>query len=151
VHVLKRLQVIAEADRVLDVEPSYVRYVIKLRAGQEGTTQAELNDILQADQKLSDHAEEAVVQFERRRLRSLGREVEAELVRRISQLDVGAGYDIESFDGSEPPLGFDRFIEVKASTRSEMRFFWSANEHRIAQTLNGKCRPSTHRSGRPGR
>lgn len=53
-----------------------------------------------------------------------------ENIKRISEIDVSAGYDIVSFDSSES-LEPDRFIEVKAVSSSG--FFLSKNEYEIAK------------------
>ena len=82
--------------------------------------------------------EEAVLEYERERLRSINRQAEALMVRRISQLDVKAGYDIESFDGDKPLFDYDRFIEVKSSYNPRLRFFWSENERRAAEEKGDK-------------
>lgn len=51
-------------------------------------------------------------------------------IRRISEIDTSAGYDIVSFDSCESQEP-DRFIEVKAV--SSTGFFWSRNEYEIAK------------------
>ena len=65
----------------------------------------------------------------------LGHAVEAHCVRRISNVRVNAGYDIESFDGPSPPVAYDRFIEVKGAKSDKLRFFWSDNEIKVAKKL----------------
>jgi hypothetical protein len=138
VHLLRKLGVLVEVDGVLMVAPEYVSSVVQLLADPHGTTEEHLRKTLQANRKLSAQAEEAVVQYERNRLRALDRGAEASLVRRISQLDVAAGYDVESFDGDKPLFDYDRFIEVKASQGAELRFFWTANERRAAERLEAR-------------
>ncbi len=138
IHLLRVLKVLVEADGKLIVAPRYVAHVNQLLADRRRMSEKLLDQALQANQKLGMQAEKAVVEYERKRLRALGRNAEAELVRRISQLDIGAGYDIESFDGDKPFFDCDRFIEVKASQKSELRFFWSANECRTAQKKGDK-------------
>jgi hypothetical protein len=133
VHLLRVLGVLVETQGKLSVSPAYVASVSQLLADRHGMTQGKLEQALQANRKFSAQAEEAVVEYERKRLRALGRDAESELVRRISQLDVGAGYDIQSFDGDKPLFDYDRFIEVKASQGTELRFFWSVNERRVAE------------------
>jgi 16S rRNA (guanine(966)-N(2))-methyltransferase RsmD len=56
-------------------------------------------------------------------------------LKRISEIDVSAGYDIVSFDSnkSQEP---DRFIEVKAI--SNAGFYWSRNEYEIAKLKGEK-------------
>jgi hypothetical protein len=133
VYLLRVLGVLVETEGKLSVSPIYVASVRQLLAYRNSKTQEELEQALQADRRLAEQAEEAVVEYERKRLKALGCEAEAELVRRISQLDVGAGYDIQSFDGDKPLFDYDRFIEVKVSQGTELRFYWSVNECRVAE------------------
>jgi hypothetical protein len=138
IHLLKVLGVLIETQGKLRVTPPFVAHVNQLLANRHGMTEGRLDQMLQANRKLSTQAEEAIVEYERNRLRAIGRSAEAELVRRISQLDLGAGYDIESFDGDKPLFDYDRFVEVKASLESDLRFFWSSNERRVAEEKGDK-------------
>jgi len=138
VHLLLALGVLLNTDNRLFVVSEYVPIVRWLRASDSGLSEQELDQALQANRKLADQAEEAVLEYEQERLRSINRDAEASLVRRIGQLDVKAGYDIESFDGDKPLFDYDRFIEVKSSYESELRFFWSENEHRVAEEKGDK-------------
>ena len=133
VHLLRSLGVLLKTGSVLMVESRYVPLVRSLRATDSGISAQELDQALQTNMKLANQAEEAVIEYERARLRSINRHAEASLVRRISQLNVKAGYDIESFDGNKPLFDYDRFIEVKSSYDSSLRFFWSDNERRVAE------------------
>jgi len=76
---------------------------------------------LEAQRLRARAAEEFVVEFEKVRLGKLGRQDLAELVIRISAVDVSAGYDIKSFEGNGSP----RRVEVKSSMGSKIRFEWS--------------------------
>ena len=133
IHLLRVLNVLNKDKEQLMVVPEYVVHVRELLANRYVISEEQLDQALQANRKLGIQAEEAVVEYERKRLKILGRKAETELVRRVSQLDAGAGYDIESFDGRKPSFEYDRFIEVKASQGSDLRFFWSANERRAAE------------------
>lgn len=89
-------------------------------------------------QKDLDEAEEAgkkaelfVFEYEKRRLTNPDLHNE---IKRISDIDVGAGYDIISFD-TDNSNSFDRFIEVKAIAQSTS-FFWSRNEINVAKREN---------------
>jgi hypothetical protein len=134
-HVLRELGAILENGTTLTVAPPYVASVVQLLADRYGTTDEELGQALLAKRRLGAQSEEMVVEYERTRLSVLGRNAEADLVRRISQLDIGAGYDIESFDGDKPLFDYDRFIEVKASQQPQLRFYWTSNERRVAEKL----------------
>lgn len=59
----------------------------------------------------------------------------AEKIKRISDIDVSAGYDIVSFE-NDSSSEYDRFIEVK-SYLGQPHFYWSNNEIEIA-TLYGE-------------
>jgi hypothetical protein len=72
--------------------------------------------------------EDKVVEWERNRLNGIGEPALAEAVVRVSSENVAAGYDIESFNKDGTP----RLIEVKSSTGSRVRFFWSFNERSVA-------------------
>ena len=79
------------------------------------------------DNELSgEKAELFVLNFERNRI---GPPL-CEDIKRISEIDVAAGYDIVSFNSSDSHEP-DRFIEVKAVSSSG--FFWSKNEYEIAK------------------
>jgi hypothetical protein len=135
VQVAKRLGILAEAGGILKVTPEYVAAIVRLRSDATGLAEDDLLVSLEAKRKLGAQAEEAVVIFERERLASLGRHAEEMLVRRISGLNVSAGYDIESFDGNKPLFDHDRHIEVKASQGSNVRFYWTAGERQAARRL----------------
>ena len=88
----------------------------------------QLKEKLRAQEEQGRIAEEYVVTFEKQRLRDhplVGR------IKRISDFDVSAGFDVVSFMtiASEQ---YDRFIEVK-SFRSKAHFYWSYNEYEQAK------------------
>lgn len=73
-------------------------------------------------------AESFVLSYEKNRI---GASL-CEKIRRISEIDVTAGYDIISFNSGKS-INYDRFIEVKAISKSG--FYWSKNEYDIAKLL----------------
>ena len=81
---------------------------------------------LEDNELAGEMAELFVVEYEKKRIVSPLREN----IKRISEIDVAAGYDIVSFN-SDDSLEPDRFIEVKAVSSSG--FFWSKNEYEIAK------------------
>jgi len=88
---------------------------------------------IEGNEELGKEAEEWILKFEKRRL---SQHMLVDNIRRISDDDVSAGYDIVSFSGSTT-LTFDRFIEVK-SYSNKPRFFWSQNEIEKAKELSEK-------------
>lgn len=101
----------------------------------------------QADQsKRGLEAEEFVLGLERKRLPEMARKI-----KRISDFDVSAGYDIVSFEGNGTEH-YDRFIEVKCYIGLP-HFFWSENELDVAKIKADKyilCLVDYTRIGEPG-
>lgn len=89
---------------------------------------AELLLKLQKQQDDGDAGEMFVVDYEQKRLNP-----HQKSPKRISAIDVGAGYDILSYNNAYS-TEFDRFIEVK-SFRGQPHFYWSSNEKRVAEVL----------------
>lgn len=86
----------------------------------------ELKRQLEKNELIGEKAELFVLEFEKNRLgRPLGSKI-----KRISEIDVAAGYDIISFNSIESKE-LDRFIEVKAI--SSFGFYWSKNEYETAK------------------
>lgn len=83
---------------------------------------------IQKQQEDGDTGEIFVLEYEKKRL--FGHQP---LPKRISPIDVSAGYDILSCHNLIS-RGYDRYIEVK-SYRGKPHFYWSANERRVAEAL----------------
>jgi hypothetical protein len=83
-------------------------------------------------------AEKAVIDYEVKRLTNISL-VPSE-IEHTSQENVLAGYDIKSFennlDGNSRRI--DRYIEVKAVSVEDFRFYWSRNEMEIAKIFGEK-------------
>ena len=91
-------------------------------------------------------AEEFVLELEKKRLPKM-----AQKIKRISDFDVAAGYDIVSYDSYETEH-YDRFIEVKCYIGFP-HFFWSENESDVARIKADKyllCLVDYARIGEPG-
>ena len=76
-------------------------------------------------------AEEFVLELERNRL-----PLKAYKIKRISDFDVAAGYDIVSYDSNES-MKYDCFIEVKCYL-GKPHFYWSENECDTARQKGSK-------------
>lgn len=98
------------------------------QAQQKKTSQEELMQRLQQQQDDGETGELFVLEFENKRTAAFQK-----VAKRISTVDVSAGYDVISFEGSQSTT-FDRFIEVK-SFRGKPHFYWSENEHSVAALL----------------
>ena len=104
---------------------SFVNCVVSQndRRHPKGMALTTLKKKIEQDGELGREAEEWVLGYEKRRL---SRHVLIDHIRRVSDEDVSAGYDLVSFSALTK-LAFDRFIEVKSYSH-EPRFFWSKNE-----------------------
>ena len=91
-------------------------------------SQEELLLKLKKQQEDGDAGEIFVVEYETKRLSRHQR-----FPKRISSIDVSAGYDILSYQNSNSQ-NYDRYIEVK-SYRGKPHFYWSANEKKVAEAL----------------
>lgn len=93
-----------------------------------------LQAIQAKNERIGGRAEEIVIKFEKERLSSY-----PDLVKRIThtaEIDVTAGYDIESFEAGNEVT--KRFIEVKAVSPYDFGFQWSIGEVRAAKYLQGQ-------------
>ena len=101
----------------------------------------------QEDQsKRGSEAEEFVLRLERNRIPS-----KAHKIKRISDFDVAAGYDIVSY-AAECSDKYDRFVEVKCYL-GKPHFYWSENECDTAKRKGDKyilCLVDYARIGEPG-
>lgn len=91
-------------------------------------------------------AEEFALKLERNRIPG-----KTHKIKRISDFDVAAGYDIVSY-ASENSDKYDRFLEVKCYL-GNLHFFWSENECDIAKQKGDKyvlCLVDYTRIGEPG-
>ena len=91
----------------------------------------QLKKAIESNEIAGELAEGFVLRYEKKRLGNS----KSEFVKKISDIDVAAGFDIVSFDSaqSERP---DRFIEVKAISKDG--FFWSSNEYEVAKLRREK-------------
>lgn len=133
IHFFKYLGILLEGDYVIEVVKKYSQLVYELTADGKAISEQKLEQLLMENRKLGAQAENEVVDFERQRLIKLGKRLQAELVRRISISNAAAGYDIESFDGTTDDVFPNRFIEVKATTGDDIRFYWTINERKVAK------------------
>jgi hypothetical protein len=97
---------------------------------QRSMTPAQLDAMLAAQARHGAEAELWVLAYEKRRLAT---HPLLDQVRRVSEENVAAGYDIASFSGPTV-LHHDMHVEVK-SFAEEKRFFWSRNEIDVAAAL----------------
>lgn len=111
------------------IERVLSREVIK---SKKKISEEQLLKNLEAKRIQGELAEKWVLNYERKRLRFT---THYESIKIISKIDVGAGFDILSFN-SNKSLVYDRFIEVK-SYKGAPHFYWTKNECEVA-SIKGK-------------
>jgi hypothetical protein len=90
---------------------------------------SQLKERLAAQELAGREAELFTLEYERNRL---DRHDKVSKVAMISDFNVGAGYDIISFDSVHSD-NLDRYIEVKSCSDSSLQFYWSENEIETAR------------------
>jgi hypothetical protein len=84
--------------------------------------------------EIGEKGENHTLEYERSKLAKAGRADLAQMVTRVSLIDVGAGYDIKSFEID----GQEKYIEVKTTMGYGRMFEWSSNEYEVAKTLGNQ-------------
>jgi len=116
----------------LIINPCYLDYYKKsISKTRHKLTLDNLKNLLNKNEIYGKEAEVFILSYEKNRLKNHPKNGKISI---ISELDVGSGYDIISFN-DENSLEFNRFIEVKSFSR-ELKFYWSANEITAAKRLN---------------
>lgn len=106
-------------------------FSVQLRSRKEKFTMEQLLKRQEEQSKRGLEAEEFVLKYERDRVPS-----KAYKIKRISDFDVSAGYDIVSYQTSES-TGYDRLLEVKCYL-GQPHFYWSENESDVAKRKGDK-------------
>lgn len=135
IHFFKHLGILQQAETIITVNKRYSQLVYELTADGKAIAEQQLEQLLMENRKLGAQAENIIVEFEKQRLLKLGKSIQSDLVKRISTINSAAGYDIESFDGNNNDVFPNRFIEVKATTGNEIRFYWTINERNVAKVI----------------
>jgi hypothetical protein len=100
----------------------------KVSDKRQKLTLEQLQQTLEMQRVQGETAEMYVLSFE---LERLSEHIQKSQIRKISDIDVSAGYDIVSFNDMES-RSLNRFIEVKSYT-GNIHFFWSKNELETAK------------------
>lgn len=133
-NVLILFGALVSADSAYYIGREYEKFFAECSKARKRQVSLEaLKDQQRRNEEQGAVGEKFVVEYERSRLAGSGLEG---LVKQISGIDVGAGYDIVSFSNSES-TNYDRFIEVKTYVGEE-HFYWSSNEIEKAKLLRGQ-------------
>lgn len=136
-NLMLQLRILEKDKTIILVNQEYVSAIASLK-GLEMLSLKKLRKLIDKKIEIGDIAEDLIVLHERNRLESIGAIEESRLVKKISELNVSAGYDILSFDAKSLGLKYDRFIEAKGSSNNLISFDWSYNEVKTAKKLGQK-------------
>ncbi|MYD52398.1 MAG: DUF3883 domain-containing protein [Dehalococcoidia bacterium] len=128
-HAMQSMCAIGYSGGVLVMAPEAYEAVIDVLGTSAVVSEEELIRVLELQRRRAVEAENYVMDLEIERLTRSSRPDLAGLVERIAARDVAAGYDIRSFELD----GSDRFIEVKSSTGTYLKFVLSRNERRFLE------------------
>ena len=98
---------------------------------KRGMSPEEFSELQKRRQELGSDAESYVFEYEITRLRAEGLQKLANSVRHVSKSDIGAGYDILSYDLERRK----KYIEVKARACQVTKFEWTRNEYKFASEV----------------
>lgn len=136
-----------ETNGEIGISESYeTDFSSQLRSRKEKFTLEQLMQRQAEQSKRGLEAEEFVLKLERDRLPQ-----KAYKIKRISDFDVSAGYDIVSFEDVNSSI-YDRFVEVKCYI-GKPHFYWSENETDVARIKGEKyvlCLVDYTRINEPG-
>lgn len=110
------------------VFPNFASEALKLQLPED-----KLEEYLVNRKDRGREAEEFVVNFERT---VLSEHPHVHLIRRISDMDVSCGYDIQSFEDIKSAR-VDKFIEVKSFLGRE-KFYWTRNEIEVSKIYSDR-------------
>lgn len=128
-NILIQFKVLKESggELVLNSEYESVFAEYKRKQGAKKSLE-QLKKQLEQQELQGEEAEQFVVEYEKHRLLQ---STKKDSVKRISVIDVSAGYDILSYEDGDS-AEYDRFIEVK-SFSGNAHFYWSENEIETAK------------------
>ena len=129
-QALQSLRVVRYSAGTLMMPSTVHQILIDVLETSAALTEAELLRVLEMQRIRAVAAEDYVRDIEIDRLSKGGRRDLARLVERVALRDVAAGYDIRSFELD----GSDKYIEVKSSTGTKLRFILTRNEWTFLET-----------------
>jgi hypothetical protein len=110
---------------------------LSLILNQKNLTPYELSKKLKSIEELGVLAEQVILKYEKSRLKKFPQLLSQ--IKHISQGKVNAGYDIQSYTfKSNITESTPRYIEVKAVSELDNKFYWSRNELAVAENLGNE-------------
>ena len=113
----------------------YFDQIVDITASRKKLSLKRFKQIQKSKEIIGNNAELAVIKYEKERLKNFPKYVKK--IDHIAKENVAAGDDIISFEGAGNDNGVlkKRYIEVKASSRDVVHFYWSKNEMDTAKKL----------------
>lgn len=108
----------------------HIKKILRIRK-QSILTPKKLKSMLNEQNKIGQLAELRIVEYEKDRLKGLGISNDVE---HVALANVALGYDIKSWETKNN----ERYIEVKAVSKSDYKFHWSKNEVEISERYGDK-------------
>jgi len=134
-RLFQQLRIAYYREGTIVIEKPYKDWLVDKVLIALGIDKESLMKHLERIRKRGTIAEGFVLEKEKERLTECGCSDLAKLVRRISEENVAAGYDVISFNGPESRFFPDRFIEVKGTSSEEVSFYLSRNELETARNV----------------
>ena len=133
-NILIQYKALRECSGSLEIDPKYELLFGELQKKTRMKKSLEkLKLQLEQQEKQGEMAELFVLEYEKKRISNA---ILNKDIKRVSLIDVAAGYDIVSYDSDEA-VEYDRFIEVKSYVGSP-HFYWSNNEIETAKLYGNK-------------
>jgi len=133
-NLLIELEVVSYLDKsnTYYLNPSHFPFIL-LNLNKKYISADRFDEILKSKKQLGYDAELVVLEYENNKL-SKYNEVETE---HTSQINVGAGYDIKSWEENDEGL-IEKYIEVKAIQVKKAEFYWSRNEVEVSRKFKDR-------------
>ena len=132
--ILSRVGVIQPIGTKVLVHRKYLARVNEILAELRGCAMEPPTQDWAERRDVGDVAEELAIEYEKRRFQAEGFQDLIPLLRHISPIDQSAGYDVMSCrcTGRNPESPIH--IEVKGTRNTQVRFIWTRNERRVAES-----------------
>jgi hypothetical protein len=128
IQLLIQTRIIIIRDNYYCISTECIDWVQPFFARKRAISADEFERILDYKKKLGYAAEIKCLEYEKKRLTKLGLQHLITNIQHIGILDVTEGYDILSYIDASSGIIPDMYIEVKATSDKEIKFYWTKNE-----------------------
>ena len=140
---LKEIQifVVKETNGIIEIRCNKnLEEISKIKHHIKQVSDEDVQDQLKIKREIGKQAEKLAIDFEKNRLQNDEDRIDLALdIKQISLTDAYAGFDLKSYQNKDSVLRIhDRMIEVKGTTGTTPRFYWSSNEVKRAQEYHAQ-------------